>query len=97
MYFIFRDNPPQSVELCSSVKFDGLKCCLDICDVKGDRGEKGPGGKSGSPVSHELSLFTVTLNNNCYSVVHLSNSLLFSVFQGEMGMPGPRGYKGPTV
>lgn len=66
--------------------------------VKGERGEEGPGGKSGSPVSvTHLSLFTVTLNNNCYTSVYLSNLLAFSVFQGETGMPGPQGYKGQTV
>lgn len=76
-----------------------MKCCLDVCDVKGQRGEGGPEGKSGGPVSvTQLSLFTVTVKkNNCFTSVHLSNSLSFPVFQGETGMSGPQGYKGPTV
>lgn len=28
-----------------------LKFCLVMCDVKGERGEEGPGGKLGAPVS----------------------------------------------
>lgn len=66
--------------------------------MKGERGEEGIGGKSGGPVSvTQLSLFTVIVNNDCDTGVDLSNSLSFSVFQGETGMAGPQGYKGPTV
>lgn len=42
-------------KVCFSVLFYALKCCFDICDVKGERGEEGAGGRSGGPVSVSLS------------------------------------------
>lgn len=38
-------------KLSSSVLVYTLKFCLVVCDVKGERGEEGPGGKLGAPVS----------------------------------------------
>lgn len=90
---------------------------LVIFVVKGKRGEEGPRGKQGGPVSQLYSVISVTatvyivpvfiyaIKSIC--VKFLSQNITFflrsvltscrTVFQGEIGMLGPRGYRGSPV
>lgn len=87
--------------------------------MKGKRGEEGPRGKQGGPVSELYSVISVTAtvyivpvfiyaiksiyNHNKFlsqNITFFLRSVLtacLTVFQGEMGMLGPRGYRGSPV